>query len=168
MTSIPPLLPEETLFRVLRLAKFDGTSVLLLGGLFAILAASGGDARFAIVGLLAAGAGAIELHGAGLIREGEPRGLNWLVASQPFLLFVIYAYCILRYTQFEMPPVPERFQETLQTGAAQLGMTVEEYFQTFNRLTAQIVAVLATIYRGWMAVYYLRRRAAILRALTLD
>lgn len=168
MSRLPPLLPEETLFRVLRLAKFDGTSVLLLGGLFAILAASGGDARFAIVGLLAAGAGAIELHGAGLIREGEPRGLNWLVASQPFLLLVIYVYCILRYTQFEMPPIPERFQETLQTSASQLGMTVEQYFRMVNRLTAQVVAVLATIYQGWMAVYYLRRRAAILRALTLD
>ena len=62
----PPLLPSETLMRVLRLAKLDGMGVLLLGGLFALMAASGGEKPFAIIGLLAAGAGAIELHGAAL------------------------------------------------------------------------------------------------------
>ena len=36
----PPLLPEETLARVLRLARFDGMSVLVLGGMFALIAAA--------------------------------------------------------------------------------------------------------------------------------
>ena len=163
----PPLLPEETLMRVLRLARLDGTSVLVLGALFAVMAAMAGDTRFAIVGLLGAGAGAIELHGTSLLRHGEVRGINWLVASQPFLLLVIYAYCFLRYTHFEMPPIPERFQETLTLNASQLGMTVEEYFRTFNRITALIVAIVATIYQGLMAIYYLRRRPAVARALAV-
>ena len=163
----PPLLPEETLARVLRLAKLDGTSVLVLGALFAVLAAAGGDARFAIVGLLAAGAGAIELHGAGLLREGEPRGMRWLLASQPFLLLVIYAYCVLRLTHFEMPPIPDRFREAIDLTARQLGLSTEEYFRMVNRLTAQIVAGFATVYQGWMIVYYLRRRDAVARALAL-
>jgi len=160
----PPLLPEETYSRVLRLAKFDGTGVLALGALFAVLAASGGEAHFAIVGLLAAGAGAIELHGATLLQQGESRGTRWLVASQPFLLAVIYAYCVLRLTHFEMPPVPDRFREALEATAGQLGLTIEEYFRFVNRLTAQIVAGVATIYQGWMTVYYLRRRAAVEQA----
>ena len=54
----PPLLPAETLVRVLRLAKFDGLSVLLIAGVFALLAATAGDFSGALVGLLAAGAGA--------------------------------------------------------------------------------------------------------------
>src|SRR5262245_17604351 len=60
----PPLLPEVTLFRVLRLARFDGMGAMLLGGIFALLSASAGDFPFASIGLLAAGAGAVELHGA--------------------------------------------------------------------------------------------------------
>lgn len=164
----PPLLPEETLARVLRLAKLDGTSVLVLGAVFAVMAASGGDARFAIIGLLAAGAGAIELHGAALLRQGEPRGTQWLIASQPLLLVVIYAYCVLRLTHFEMPPIPDRFHDALELSAQQLGLTIEGYFRMVNRLTAQVVAVVATIYQGWMMVYYLRRRRAVARALVTE
>jgi hypothetical protein len=161
----PPLLPEETCSRVLRLAKLDGTGVLALGALFAVLAAAGGEAHFAIVGLLAAAAGTIELHGASLLQRGEARGIRWLVASQPFLLGVIYAYCALRLTHFEMPPVPERFREAMETTARELGLTLEEYFRLVNRLTAQIVAGVATIYQGWMTVYYFRRRAAVEQAI---
>ncbi len=161
----PPLLPEETLARVLRLAKLDGTSVLVLGAMFAVMAAAGGEARFAIIGLLAAAAGSIELHGAALLRRGETRGAHWLIASQPFLLAVIYAYCVLRLTHFEMPPIPERFRDALNLSAQQLGMTVEEYFRMVNRLTAQVVAVAATFYQGWMLWYYLRRRRAVEQAL---
>lgn len=164
----PPLLPEETLFRVLRLAKLDGTGVLILGAMFAVLAAAGGDARFAIIGLLAAGAGAIELHGAALLRQGAPRGMRWLIFSQPFLLLVIYAYCWIRLTHFEMPPIPERFQEPIEQAAQQLGLTVEGYFQMVNRLTAKVVSVIATIYQGCMTIYYLRRRDAVTRALELE
>lgn len=163
----PPLLPAETLARVLRLAKLDGTSVLVLGAVFALMAAAGGESRFAIIGLLAAAAGAIELHGAALLRQGESRGTRWLVASQPFLLLVVYAYCVLRLMHFEMPPIPDRFRDALALSAEQLGMTVEEYFRMVNRLTAQLVAGVATIYQGWMMFYYLRRRQVIVRALEL-
>ena len=168
MTRTPPLLPDETLARVLRLAKLDGTTVLILGGLFAIMAASGGDSRFAIIGLLGAGAGALELHGAGLLRQGESRGTRWLIASQPFLLLVILAYCVLRVTHFEMPPIPERFRETLELNASQLGMTLEGYFRFVNRISALVLAAVATCYQGWMMIYYLRRRRPIARALALS
>jgi hypothetical protein len=166
--QLPPLLPQETLERVLRLARLDGTSVLVLGAVFAIMMAAGGERAFAVIGLLAAGAGALELHGAGLLRSGEPRGMRWLMASQPFLLLVIYGYCTLRLTHFEMPPVPERFQEALQQSAQQFGLTLEEYFRMVNRLTAQIVAGVATLYQGWMLVYYVRRRRAVERALLFE
>ena len=71
----PPLLPEVILMRVLRLARFDGMGALMLGGMFALVAASARDFPFAAIGLLAAGAGAIELHGAALLKEGQPRGM---------------------------------------------------------------------------------------------
>ena len=66
-----------------------------------------------------------------------------------------------------MDPVTGRhvgFREALETTAGQLGLTIEEYFRFVNRLTAQIVAGIATIYQGWMTVYYLRRRAAVEQA----
>jgi hypothetical protein len=161
----PPLLPEETLTRVLRIARFDGTGALLLGGLFALLAAAGGERGFAVVGLLASGAGAIELHGVGLLRQGEPRGMNWLIASQPLLLAVILVYCALRLWFVELPPVPEDFQGVFAASAQQWGMSLPEYQRALNRITILVLAAVAFGFQGGMVLYYLRRRAAVEQAL---
>jgi hypothetical protein len=164
----PPLLPDETLARVLRLARFDGMGAMVLGGMFALVAAGAGDARFAAIGLLASGAGAVELHGAALLRQGEPRGMRWLIASQPYLLFVILSYCALRLWLIELPPIPETFQSVFATSAQQWGLTVEEYQRALNRITALAVAFVATGFQGGMMLYYLRRREPVYRALAAD
>ncbi len=156
---LPPLLPSETLARVLRVAKFDGTTVFAFSALFAVMEATAGEMRFAVIGLLAAGAGAIELHGAGLLGHGDRRGINWLIASQPVLLAIIYIYCALR-----LSPIPESRQVEFDQAASQLGMSTDEFLRTVYRFTIQAVAVVATLFQGWMLVYYLRRRQAVIQA----
>src|SRR5215217_227981 len=103
MTKIPPLLPIETFVRVIRLAKLDGLSVLVVSSAYAVLAGMAGDFSGAIFGLLVAGAGALELHGVALLQQSLPRGMNWLVGSQLFLLFSILAYCAVRLAYVEVP-----------------------------------------------------------------
>lgn len=164
----PPLLPEETFARVLRLARFDGMGAMALGGMFALFAATSRDFPFAAIGLLASGAGAVELHGAALLREGEPRGMRWLVASQPFLLLVILSYCALRMWLVEIPPVPEAFQAVFAASARQWNMSIEQYQHALNRITALAVAVVATAFQGGMMLYYLRRREPVYRALAAE
>lgn len=164
----PPLLPEETLNRVARLARFDGLSVLVLGALFAVSAAAARDVPFAAIGLLAAGAGAVELHGLALLRQAEPRGMNWLVASQPFLFIVILAYCVLRATHFEMPPLPDKFRELAELSAQQWRMSLEDYFRMINTITAVTVSVVSLVYQGLMTLYYWRRRTAVRLALEAE
>jgi hypothetical protein len=164
----PPLLPEETLVRVLRLARFDGTGAMVLGGMFALVAASARDFPFAAIGLLASGAGAVELHGAALLRQGEPRGMNWLLASQPLLLLVILSYCALRLWLIEIPPVPEAFQAVFAASARQWNLSIEEYQHVLNRITASAVAAAALAFQGGMMLYYLRRREPVYRALAAD
>jgi len=164
----PPLLPEETLVRVLRLAKLDGMGSVVLGTVFALMAAGAQEAPFAVIGLLAAGAGAIELHGASLLQEGEERGMNWLIASQPFLLLVIWCYCGLRFVHFELPTLPEGMSEFATLGAAQWGMSVEAYFRLLNTITVSVLALVALIYQGGMTLYYWRRRRPVAQALALE
>lgn len=150
---------------MLRVARFDGGSALVLGAIFALLAAAGGERAFAVIGLLAAGAGAVELHGAGLLRQGEPRGMNWLVGSQPLLLAVILAYCALRLWFVELPPVPDDLQGVFAINAQQWGLTLPEYQRLLNRITLLVVALVALGFQGGMLIYYLRRRGAIAAAL---
>src|SRR4051812_10242830 len=71
MSKIPPLLPHETLIRVLRLATLDGLVVLMIATAFALASALGRDFSGAIIGLLIAGGGATELHGVTLMRRGH-------------------------------------------------------------------------------------------------
>jgi hypothetical protein len=164
----PPLLPEEVLGRVFRLARMDGISVLVVAGLFSVVAGMAGDAFGAVTGLLVSGAGALELHGASLLREGEPRGVNWLVGSQLFLLLTIFVYCALRLWHFDVPPLPDEIRPMIERTASQLHLSTETYLQLVFRATMGIFAFVSLFYQGGMAIYYLRRRAAVERALTVD
>jgi hypothetical protein len=161
----PPLLPEETLARVLRLARFDGLGVVVLAGAFSLLAAAAGEKAYALAGLAAAGAGAVELHGVARLRLGDPLGLRWILASQPLLLAAVWAYCALRLTGSEMPPLPEELRATVEATAAELGLSVTDYLQLVHRMTHGLVAGLATAYQGGLFWYYWRRRDPVRQAL---
>jgi len=161
----PPLLPEETLIRVLRVARVDGAGALVLGGIFALLAAAGGERAFAVIGLLASGAGAVELHGVSLLRRGDPGGMNWLIGSQPLLLAVILGYCALRLWVVELPPVPEDFQGVFAASAQQWDMSLADYQRALNQITIAVLALVAVGFQGGMLWYYVRRRTPVSLAL---
>ena len=164
----PPILPSETLRRVLRLARFDGMSVLIVAGGFALLSGASGDVSGAVVGLLIAGAGAIELHGVTLLRAGE-NGMKWLVSSQLYLMATILGYVGYRLANpnvaWMLPYVTGEAAEPIIQAAQQQGMTVEQALIGAMSLFYLMVAALTVVYQGGMAVYYLRRRAAVEAAL---
>jgi hypothetical protein len=161
----PPLLPEETLQRVLRVANIDGLSVLAVAGILALAAAAAGDYAGAAIGLLVAAAGAIELHGAGLVRAGETRGMKWVLASQPYLLAILLAYCVLRLTNFDATLLRAAMTDEMRDTIQQAGYGVDEFLRLVYNLTYGTLAIATLIYQGGMTLYYLRRRAAVEAAL---
>lgn len=165
MAKTPPLLPAEVLRRVLRIAQLEGTSVLALAGLGAVLSAGAGDYLGAAIGVIIAGAGVFELHGATLLRAGWPNGINWLIGSQLYLLVSILCYCMLRLSHLELPPIPDDLRPMFELSAEQLGMTVQEYMTLCYRTFFMLVALLTLIYQSAMAFYYHRRRIAVTTAL---
>src|SRR5437660_1598457 len=168
MTKLPPFLPEETLSRVLRVARLDGISVAFIAGLFAILAALAGDGLGAIIGLLVAGAGAIELHGASLLHHGEKRGMNWLIASQIFLLTTVIAYCALRLLHPGFGPLLAAVTDDMRASLETAGWTPERFVRFVYNTTYYAVAVVTFFYQGGMALYYFRRRRSVARALASE
>lgn len=164
----PPLLPEETLARVLRLARLDGISVLAVATLFALMAALSGDFVGAVIGLLVAGAGAIELHGGTLLQHGEIRGVNWLVGSQLFLMLSIFVYCLLRLLHPDDALIRENITDEMKASLQNIGWSVDEFLGFFNTLTYSVLALATLIYQGGMAFYYHRRREALQRALAAE
>ncbi len=169
----PPLLPAEILRRVLRTARFDGTTVLFLSGAFALIAAAAHDTTGACTGVAIAAAGAMELHGAGLLRNFDEKGMRWLIASQLFLLVCVLAYADYRLNHFSVAETkaliksvepPELLAEARNSLSNQ-GLSADEALREFNGLAWAAIGIGTLIYQGGMAVYYRRRRAAVASAL---
>ena len=169
----PPLLPAECLRRVLRTARLDGTMVLVLSGAFALLAASTHDLSGAAAGLVIAAAGAMELHGAGLLNNREDKGMRWLIGSQLFLLLAILGYASLRLNQasvdemktlFKSVYTPEQLAQ-LRTAARDSGLAADDALRLFNSAVWGAISIGTLIYQGGMSIYYRRRRAAVSAAL---
>jgi hypothetical protein len=161
LTMKPPLLPSETLRRLLRLARFDGLSVLGVAGAFALISAASRDVSGAVIGLLVAGAGAIELHGVTLLRSGYTGGMRWLVTSQAYLLLTMLVYAALRLASPDIASIRPIVNAELAEQIEQAGMSVDQFLLEFVRLVYIAVAAASVLYQGGMIVYYLRRRAAV-------
>ncbi len=163
--KMPPLLPEETLHRVLRVANLDGLSVMAVAGLLALASASAGDYNGAGIGLLVAAAGAIELHGAGLLRSGEVRGMKWLIASQPYLLVLLLGYCAWRLGSYDPAELQAAMTSDLRKTLEASGYNEQELLQKFYVIVYAVLAIGTLIFQGGMTLYYFRRKDAITAAL---
>jgi hypothetical protein len=169
----PPLLPAECLRRVLRMARLDGTMVLVLSGAFALLAASAHDSVGAGFGLVIAAAGAMELHGAGMLGNREEKGTKWLVGSQIFLLICILGYAYFRLHESSVDEMKSMIKgvytsdqvDELRNAARESGLTPNEALRLFNSVVWGAIGIATVIYQGGMAIYYRRRAAAVSAAL---
>jgi hypothetical protein len=159
-----PLLPSEKLRRVLRVAKIDALSVLIVAGGFGLLSAAFGDFSGALVGFVIAATGAIELRGASLLRASRLEGMRWLVGSQVYLMATILGYVVYRLANLAHDPLLQAVNKALLESGADLEMMPIDVRQLLKAVYA-IVAVVTLLYQGGMSVYYLRRRAAVAAAL---
>jgi hypothetical protein len=160
----PPLLPEETLRRVLRLSQFDGMFVLLVPGFLALTWAAAGDLVGMAIGLLVAAAGAVELHGSQLLRAGQPRGMTWLIASQPYLMAILLAFCAWRFASYNPELMRAAVDEEMKARIASYGYGQEAFLRLTYNLSCALIAALTLFYQGGMTLYYYRRRAAVMAA----
>jgi hypothetical protein len=168
MFNRSPPSPEKTLARVLKLAKFEGITVLVIGSGGALLSALMGDWLGAVVGVLVAGAGAVECHGGNLLRDGQARGLNWLVRSQLLLLNIILLYIAIRLLTLIFGGVNAVTSEGFRSLMASFDrweLSDQKQFVQQFKLFYALIAALTLVYQGGMALYYHRRRSIIREAL---
>lgn len=167
-TASPPPLPHEVLARVWRLASVDGRMLLVIAAVFALFAAAVRDPTGTIAGVLAAGAGALELHGANRLQLSDPRGVRWLVASQLALLGVVLGYITARLLLLEPALVAELITPEFAAQFAAAGISREEipgFVLKVARYGYGALAVGSLAYQGGMAWYFFRRRHVIRQAL---
>lgn len=164
----PPLLPEETLYRVIRFARFNGISELLVAGVFGLFCAANKDVAGAAIGVLVAGAGALDLHGVGLLRHGDKRGVSWLIGSQLYLLVIVLAYVGYRSQHLDLESVRLVLSSEQRETIAAAGVDEYEFLRIIANVSNLIFGVITFFYQGGMALYYHRRRAPVEAALEMD
>jgi hypothetical protein len=126
-----------------------------------------------VVGVLAAGAGAMEVHGASLLRHGVKRGLSWAIRAELLLLAIIWIFCGYQLAHPDLAEMREAFQASLQIPLVakrwaelqQLGITEDQYLSVTHQLTNIGVAFVTLLYQGGMVIYYSRRQKAVELAL---
>jgi hypothetical protein len=181
MSAKPPLLPAEIVRRMLRVASFDGGGLLIVGGLFALVSAMSHDGTGTAISLMIAGAGAIELHGVAVIRLGEERGLRWLVSSQLCVIAIITSFAVDQLSHVDTadlrhmvaafkPYFPEDAWDanvqTVRSAIAEDGLTVDGFLRMLYIATYRMVILATFVYQGGMSVYYMRRRDAVVAAIS--
>ena len=178
MPAKPPPLPEAVYHRVMLVAKIDGYLVLIGAGMSAFLLAGVGLIVPAVAMCLAAGAGAMEVHGSQQLARGNATAVNWLVRAQLFLMLIILVFIVYLLTRLDASSISAQIPEFRRqmTELSRKWNSENPYDQfTDSQLASMMrtsfpmacyfVAIVTCIYSSLMARYYHKRRAAIAQAL---
>jgi len=161
MTNSTASSPEEKVYRrVLFIAALDGWSVIGAAGLGTLVTLVFGDLGGSFVGLLVAGAGAMELHGRRQLRRRDAGGMRWLVRAQTFLLGVILIYCVSRLGSFDPETAMANLTPDMEVALREAGLTradIQPLVHATFVATYATVAALTLIVQGGLTLYYRSR-----------
>ncbi len=158
----PPLTPEEQLLRILRIAKTNGLSVVIIAAIGTVL--SLGDWLGMAVGAAIIIGGRMELSGRKQLLRNEPAGVRDLVRSQWVVLAAIESYCLIKLLFDSNHGVSAE----LRSAMTDLGIDMAQLEPSLRLAfygTYVAVALLTFIYQGGMARYYGRRAGVVSEAI---
>ncbi len=172
-SSLPPLVAERKLQRVLTISRVDSIGVLVVASASLAVSLLSESWIFAAFSTLALGAGAMERHGNLQLQSGLREGLQWLTGAQGCLYTITIGYVFWRWQYFDGAaywaeiPGPAREQITAQMVEAGLNPETDRplLLKSMNFLICATLFVVSTLYQGGLAFWYSRQRNAIAQAL---
>ena len=141
---------------------------MILSGAVALANASNHDVLGAALGLAVAAGGAAEIHGVGLLSQGEKKGGGWLVASQLYLLVLLVGYSVWGLTHTDLSAYKAVLTDEVKAQIAEMGYSVDDFLILIDRMKYGALAGGTLLYQGGMALYYHRRRPALEAAIDAD
>jgi len=158
----PPPTPEEQLLRVLRIARTNGLSIVIIAGLGTLF--SLGDWLGMAVGVAVVIGGSMELSGRKQLLRGDAAGMRQLVRSQWVVLGAIELYCGLKLGFDHDHGVSQE----LRSAMIEMGIdmvALEPSLRLAFYATYGAVALITLVYQGGMARYYNRRAGVVQEAI---
>jgi hypothetical protein len=158
----PPPLPEAQLERILRVARMNGLSVVIIAGLGTIL--SLGDWLGTGVGAAVVVGGWMELKGRKQLIRGDTGGVRTLVRSQWVVLAAIEVYCVMMLGFSRDHGVSQELRGAMMEMGVDM-VALEPSLRLAFYATYAAVALITIIYQGGMARYYGRRAGVVQEAI---
>ena len=161
---MPARPPEQRLQRLLLLARIDALSLVIVAGPAAVVSLCWREWFGAAVGAGIALCGALEWAGRNRLARRERSGLTWMVVAQlaglALILLYVRSLALAPQTERLLALLPSFTREQLDL----LCPDPEELralLAALQRLTASLLAILAILYQGGLALYYLHARPLI-------
>ncbi len=158
---MPALPPEQRLQRLLRLARADALSLVVVAGPAAVVSLCWREWFGAAVGAGITLCGVLEWTGRNRLARRERSGLTWMVVAQLACLALILFYV----RSLALAPQTDRILALLPAFTReQLDLTFPDpeelhaLLAALQRLSTALLAIVAILYQGGMALYYLRAR----------
>jgi hypothetical protein len=168
MVTPEPTPAQKALKRVRAIARVNGWSIAIFGGLSVLLALALGDVSSMAIGVLVAVAGAMEIRGGRKLGRRDPEGMKLLVRSQMFLLAIILVYCATRLGSFDAETMMGNVTPDMEALLKESGITRAEILPLVRLVFYAVyltVAVVCLFYQGGMAIYYRRKTRLVTAAL---
>ena len=162
---MPARSPEQRLQRVLRVARVDAVSLLVVAAPAAAVSVCAREWGEAAAGAGIALCGVLEWAGRNLLQRRRAAGLGWMATAQlGCLLFILFlAWDLAHREQADrivalLPSFTREQLDVLFPDAESL----RALLVGVQRLTAALLALVSILYQGGLALYYLRTRPAAL------
>lgn len=163
-----PAPAEKTVRRLIAFSRVNGWSVVIIAALGALAALALSDWSSVGVGVLLAGAGAMEVHGNRRLQCRDESGMRWLVRSQLAVLAIILVYCLARLGSFDRETATGNLTPDMAAVLNEAGISQQDILplvQMVFYVTYGTVAIVTVVYQGGLALYYRRRRALVAEVL---
>jgi len=148
---------HRPLARAAALARGNGGTLVVFGGLSALFGLLGPDPLSLIVGAIVVTVGLLERRGGRQLRQADPGAPRRLAANELALLAAISTYAILSLTLLR----PSGAELVAATGGNVAGLDVQELLDSLTNVVYATVLVVTVLYQGGLARYYLARRAPL-------
>jgi hypothetical protein len=158
----PPLTPEAQLQRILRVARTNGLSVVIIAGLGTLF--SLGDWVGVGVGVAVFVGGWMELKGRKQLVHGDIAGVRTLVQSQWVVLGAIEIYCVMMLGFSQDHGVSQELRGAMMEMGVDM-VALEPSLRLAFYATYAAVALVSIVYQGGMARYYARRVGVVQEAI---
>ncbi|HLP10132.1 MAG TPA: hypothetical protein VK178_18360 [Opitutaceae bacterium] len=161
---MPARSPAQRLQRLLAVARFDAISLVVVAAPAALIALTLREWFAASVGAAVSFCGWLEWTGARRLARSQPSGALRLVAAQLLCLAAILLYARHLAGQVRADHIlqllPSFTREQLFLIFPDAG-SADAFLLFVQRLMVAAIALVAVIYQGGMALYYLRSRRFI-------